>query len=492
MLYMSPADESQIAERRVFGAPRGRPDVDRPRLISQAAIRTTWEALTLVAKDPSLSVRDLTARFVKSGRYIPFEERRIVEQILNETLKWQVLLEWVSAKLDFPGFTAPNSISGSVLRRLYVYARIVFPAGDVIRADLIPPTRRSYHLVKPLEEVLTECGASSEDVRRLGETLENTDVARAISEQPDRLTRLALLYYHPYWLVSKVLSDFPDATERILETNNTHDPLVVRCHHIAADRLVGMLAKDHQGAHRARFHPRCVVLRRPYRRFASLRAFRYGRFQVQGEMPAFMVDILDPKPGEFILDMCAAPGGKTTYIAALMDGRGHLDAVDIDPERLGMVKASLDRLHISPTLVSVMCRDGRRFEGGPYDRILLDPSCTHLGILSRHSDSRLHVHEADVKRFQELQQELLENCARLLRPGGRLVYSTCTILREENEWQVERFLQRHSEFQIEDLSKRRNIPSELLCGPYYYPRKYSEATYGLIQSGFAASLAKVA
>jgi 16S rRNA (cytosine967-C5)-methyltransferase len=157
--------------------------------------------------------------------------------------------------------------------------------------------------------------------------------------------------------------------------------------------------------------------------------------------------LLKPEQGETILDLCAAPGGKAAYLAGLMGNRGKVLAVDRNPKRLNLLKQNMERLQLKSVIPIVA--DGTNFKCAPVDKILLDAPCSGLGVLAKRADLRWKRTLDDILKITKLQKKLLQNASRLLKKGGVLVYSTCTIEPEENEQVVEEFLDKHKDFQID-------------------------------------------
>jgi 16S rRNA (cytosine967-C5)-methyltransferase len=162
------------------------------------------------------------------------------------------------------------------------------------------------------------------------------------------------------------------------------------------------------------------------------------------------VILLDPQPGETVLDLCAAPGGKTTFIAEMMANRGRVVAVDRYETKLDLIRRGCTRLGIS--CVDFLAADARSLEAEPADRVLVDAPCSGLGTLRKKPDIRWKRQPEDIVKLTLLQREILDSAARLVKPGGVLVYSTCTTEPEENQVQAAAFLERHPEFTAEDAS----------------------------------------
>lgn len=187
----------------------------------------------------------------------------------------------------------------------------------------------------------------------------------------------------------------------------------------------------------------------------DLTSFNKGEFLVQDESSMLVAHAMSPKKNERILDVCAAPGGKTTHIAALMENQGELIACEVQKHRLGLIKENAKKLGIE--IIAPKLLDARHLPAkwqASFDRVLVDAPCSGLGVLNRRADARLRKHRYQIGELVKIQEKILDEAARVLKTGGILVYSTCTITKEENEKQVEAFLKRHPDFSLdEDLAK---------------------------------------
>lgn len=190
----------------------------------------------------------------------------------------------------------------------------------------------------------------------------------------------------------------------------------------------------------------CAAESRP---IANLPAFAAGLFTVQDLSAMHVVDLLDPQPGERILDLCAAPGGKTTHIAERMRNTGEIIATDVAADRLARVCENANRLGVSIVETRLINRDLTNLPRGRFDAILVDAPCSNTGVLGKRPDARWRIQPADLVELSRQQRQLLNAVARQLRPGGRLVYSTCSIEPEENETVVNLFLADQPGFRLE-------------------------------------------
>lgn len=224
---------------------------------------------------------------------------------------------------------------------------------------------------------------------------------------------LGLRTSHPDWLVERWRARFKDV-EALLDAGNAVLPVTARVNRLKVKDGPDVVEIDGDPAADPRFLA--------------------GELTVQDETSIRVAPLLAPKPGERVLDLSAAPGGKTTHLAELMEGKGLVVAVDL-PGRVSLVEEAAKRLGLSN--VRCVAGDGTSIAFEPFDAILLDAPCSNTGVLSRRPDVRWRLREADIAGAAALQRRLLENAVRLLKPGGRLVYSTCSLEPEENRVDVE-------------------------------------------------------
>jgi 16S rRNA (cytosine967-C5)-methyltransferase len=208
--------------------------------------------------------------------------------------------------------------------------------------------------------------------------------------------------------------------------------------------------------------PEALVLDGPFDVQASP-LWRAGAFVAQSRAAMLVARALAPHPGERVLDLCAAPGGKTTHLAALMQNRGEIVAVERSPGRARALARTAQRLQASSVRIEVSDAAIRRSDGPRFDRVLVDPPCSGLGTLQARPDLRWRVTPAGVRSMVKTQAAILAAGAAALRPGGVLVYSTCTISPTENERQIATFLDRHPEFRVDDLAPE--LPAFAMASP---------------------------
>lgn len=190
-------------------------------------------------------------------------------------------------------------------------------------------------------------------------------------------------------------------------------------------------------------------------------AFQEGFYTVQDESSMLVADALDVPKDSVVLDACAAPGGKTTHIGERLHQTGQVMAVDLHKHKVKLIHDQKDRLQL--TNVQAIEGDARRltevFEKESFDRILVDAPCSGFGVLRRKPDAKWQKSEKDIERLPMIQQDILEEVVQLLKKGGKLVYSTCTIDQEENEAVVQQFLRKHPDFSLDDTLYNRVEPA---------------------------------
>jgi 16S rRNA (cytosine967-C5)-methyltransferase len=251
-----------------------------------------------------------------------------------------------------------------------------------------------------------------------------------------------------------------DNVEKLLEAGNKISPMVLRAssHKANRDQLAEMLSCEGMRVRNTEFSPDGLVVEEMLGPVGEIKAFRHGLFTVQGEAAQVASRLLAASPGDDVLDLCAGLGGKTTHLAELTGGAGVVLAVDRSERRLKELvrtarRMDLDSIHaVAGDISKNRCGWLRK----RFDRIMLDAPCSALGTISRHPDVKWLRNEEDIRRLSRLQASLLDCSIDLLRPGGRILYATCTISREENEGVIEGCAARHKSVFIENL--RKNAP----------------------------------
>lgn len=273
---------------------------------------------------------------------------------------------------------------------------------------------------------------------------------------------ISLRYSHPLWMVERWLTEFGlEDTMALCRANNKPAPNTIRTNTLKITRagLAKRLKSEGLVVTETIYAPEGLNIE-GFLSVGSMDAFKEGLFQVQDESSMLAARAIMPEPGSYVIDACSAPGGKATHIAQLMENRGRILAVDIHSHKFALIKENSSRLGI--TIIDGLVKDSAELPEEYYNWagfVLVDAPCSGLGVLRRRPDARWRKDPASIPAMVELQSGILEGASRCVKEGGVMVYSTCTITREENLGQVEGFLSRHPEFELEDLTSF--LPLEL-------------------------------
>jgi 16S rRNA (cytosine967-C5)-methyltransferase len=291
---------------------------------------------------------------------------------------------------------------------------------------------------------------------------------------------ISLAYSHPQWLVRRWLRQFGEETTRLLcESNNQPPSSSIRVNRIrtTTEALTSALREQGYEPAQSMLAPDGLTVEGGGN-MAHASGFEQGLYSIQDESSMLVAEMLMPESGMRVLDCCAAPGGKTTHIAEKMKDQGEIIACDIHEHKKKLIEAQAERLGLQS--IHAETQDARQlaqlYKPESFDRILLDAPCSGFGVIRRKPDLKWTKTEADIMAIAGVQRELLDEVAALLKPGGVLVYSTCTLDPEENEQMVERFLNEHADYSLDaramdrlpSLSERFIAPGMLRLLPHQY------------------------
>ncbi|WP_027339152.1 16S rRNA (cytosine(967)-C(5))-methyltransferase RsmB [Halonatronum saccharophilum] len=270
----------------------------------------------------------------------------------------------------------------------------------------------------------------------------------------DPVGHIRYKHSYPQWMVQGWVKEYGvDKTIDIATYLNEVPATVTRTNTLKLDRdqLLENLKEDGVEAEKIENLPEAINLI-SYPSIGRLKDFKEGNFQVQGLASMAVAHVLNPDRDDLVIDLCSAPGGKTTHLAQLMENTGQIYSVDLHEHKLELIKENCERLGIEN--VKTFCGDGREvsFEEKA-DKILVDAPCSGLGIMGKKPEIRWEKKPQDLKALQELQLELLDNAAKLLKDGGEIIYSTCTFTKEENSKVIEKFLDKFDNFSLVNLEE---------------------------------------
>jgi 16S rRNA (cytosine967-C5)-methyltransferase len=395
----------------------------------------------------------LAGRFLRERRYLGARDRRFISELYFDVLRHRALLEY-HARCGLVGASAP-----AVRRAAPVSEPDERPEGGMSAAPgpIGLLTAHQLHLAGETAEGLLPDVADlwrmagvTGDVRACVEAIGASTIAPSILEDP--VGRMSLQYSIAADIVREWIERFgQESAERLCRASNEPAPTTIRVNTLRCTReeCRAALAGEGIGSAPTRYSRDGLVLEKRVNA-GALESFRGGMFEMQDEGSQLISLLADPRPGQTVVDACAGGGGKSLHMAALMRGKGIIHAFDPDAVRLRSLRARSLRSGVKiirDSQVAAETGSDPLAEGGA-DVVLIDAPCSGVGTYRRNPGAKHTFTASRSHGMSELQHSLLERYSRLVTPGGRLVYSTCTLLRRENETVVERFLQRHPNFTL--------------------------------------------
>ncbi len=392
-------------------------------------------------------------------------DRALVRELSYGVLRWLPRLRYFLARLlDQPLRAKDTDIECLLILGLYQLAHTRVPPYAAVDSAVALAARRRKTWAKGL------INAVLRRYQREREALE----AAAESDGPAH-------HAHPPWLAGALQQAWPRHWSAVLAANNARAPMTLRVnarHATAPDYLRRLEAAGIAATpgHRA---PEAVILHTPMDVHA-LPGFDDGDVSVQDEAAQLAASLLAPRPGERVLDACAAPGGKTAHLLETCPGIGELVAVEQDPSRTTLLQGTLERLGLACTVRTAdAATPDTWWDGRSFQRILLDAPCSATGVIRRHPDIKTRREARQLDEFAATQSRLLEALWPTLAAGGTLLYATCSTLPPENALIMDAFLARHSDARVDPLPAdwghphgpgRQILPGEEDMDGFYYAR----------------------
>ncbi|MDH3519303.1 MAG: 16S rRNA (cytosine(967)-C(5))-methyltransferase RsmB [Myxococcales bacterium] len=435
---------------------RGRPHTARGAALrrSPAPTRTRLLALRVLERvQRAGAYADVLLHSTLARSPLNAPDRAFATELVYGTLRWRGRIDFMLSRCVERDLDKLEPLVATALR---------LGAYQILFAENVPASAAVDEAVRCVRACGTEraTGLVNAVLRRLAAQHQQIALP-ALADDP--LGNLIHALSMPMWIAARWIEAYgPEEAAALAAACNQAPPLSVRVnpHQGTRAELLEELRPRFPDARPCAYARAGLVLGR--RGNPALdRAFLAGRFTVQDEAAQLVVDLLDPQPGERVLDVCAAPGGKTTAIAERVGRTGSVLALDRNARRLELVRRSARRLQLDRIECAV--RDatqsfGHLVEERGFDRVLVDAPCSGLGTLRRNPDARWRVRSSDPARLAEIQIAILRNAAATLGAGGVLVYSTCTLTREENEGVIEAFLRSATSFV---LASRLEAPFEV-------------------------------
>lgn len=407
--------------------------------LSWMEMRRLSERLALAKTVQQLGISDADA--VRLAHMLVCEtvrRRNFIDAFINRTLEPETISEF--------------DLGVQAFLRLYVYqTRIAknWTKIDIEEAENIAKLARSILGWKTLRKV--------EHV--LGELL--TQKPKSIFEDVNDEERIGLLTFHPTWFVKYCFRTFGrQEAITLLEANTRSPPTYIRLNTLKAEEkeILEKLAEEDikiEKVEQLRHAYKVLGTKHLLTRTAS---FREGLFYIQDKASCFAAEAANPKLEITVLDVCAAPGAKTTYLAQLMQNRGSIYSVDYSRRRMNVWKSEIARMGVENAVPIIADARNQLPFTVEADMVVLDPPCTSTGAFGKLPSAKWRLTRRSIDRMAEIQWRMINNCAMHVKSGGTLVYSTCSITLEENEIIIERFLKWHPEFALAEITPKIGLP----------------------------------
>lgn len=399
------------------------------------------EVLIKVEREKSYSNIELN-RLLSNSELSPVDVGLVTELVYG-TLQRQGTLDWYLEPFVRKGLDTLDDWVRELLRMSVYQLKYLqkVPQGAAIHEAVDIAKERGHRAVSSFVNAV------------LRNVLRHAD-KRRIADIQDLVKQLALEYSHPEWLVKRWLNVWDEATVALICEANNRPPLhTIRVNPLKMSRAElkqKLQAEKREAIVRVSDVTTQGLIVERYGNVARSVSYRDGLCSIQDESSMLVGEALQPGPKSRVLDMCAAPGGKATHLAELMGGTGTVEAYDVHAHKVKLIRDQAERLHLPN--VTAKQADARQLPdlvSVKYDHVLLDAPCSGLGVIRRKPEIRWRKSEHDIGSLVELQQQLLDAAAELVKPGGILVYSTCTLEPQENEQQVKQFLQRHPSYALD-------------------------------------------
>ncbi len=382
----------------------------------------------------------LLAHELNHSGLIP-KDKALLTELVNGVIRWKGSLDWVLTGFYHGEYQKCLNIVKNAMRvGLY----------QIMHLDKIPVPAaidESVEIVKRIQGEKT-AGIVNGVLRNISRNIDNI---RYPNQEDDRVYFLAITKSHPKWLVKRWMEQFGrDFTEKMLDANNLRPPIIIRVNKskTSPEEVIKLLIDKHVDHTQSQYLDSSISIQTQKSNISSTELFLKGYITIQDTSASLAAKLTDARPGNTIVDLCAAPGGKTFYMAELIKDEGKIISVEKYRSKIRFIKEGVDRMELKS--VEMMRGDAREISfDEKIDIIMADVPCSGLGTLSKKPDIKWKREPEDIKSLASLQRNIMANAAKILGPGGVLVYSTCTIEKEENMDNIQWFLEEHPEFEID-------------------------------------------
>lgn len=404
--------------------------IDKPR---QIALTILYK----IDKEEAYSNIALDEELRKNKNILNEKDIGLISEIVYGTTTWRLTIDTIISKYSKIKMKKMSKWILNILR-MGVY--------QIIFLDRIPKSaavNESVNLAKRYGH-----SASANMVNAILRKIDKKDYEELFKIE-DKIEKIVQTTSIPKWIVEELIKEKNiDEVEEICKASNLKPNLAIRVNTLKSNKEdIKKELEDKKANVKDGILEDFLVVEK-LKNIESLQIFKDGKCTMQDESAGLAALVLQPNPGERVLDACSAPGGKTTYLAQLMQNKGEIEAWDIHLHRTKLVEQTAKRLGIK--IIKTKVKDATIKEENiqKFDKILLDVPCLGTGVIRRKPDIKWKHYKEDIEKITKIQNEILENCSEYLKQGGELVYSTCSILKEENEIIIERFLEKNKNFEI--------------------------------------------
>lgn len=405
-----------------------------------------------IDKEDAYSNIELNEQIKQNRKNLTEKDIGLISEIVYGVTTWKLTLDEIIKKYSKIKI---KKISPWILNilRMGIY--------QIIFLDKIPKSaavNESVNLAKRYGHA-----SSSNFVNAILRKIEKNDYEEFFKIEDD-IERISKTTSMPKWIVEELMkSNDEKEVEQICKNSNIKPKVTIRVNTLKTNKqeLIKKLREKNIECKEPQEKLDDFLILEKVKNIENVNEFKQGYFTIQDISAGKTAKILNPQPGEIVLDACSAPGGKTTYMAELMKNKGKIEAWDIHEHRTKLVERNAQRLGIN--IIETKVKDASLYDESlkeKFDKILLDVPCLGIGVIKRKPDIKWQRKPEDIEKITEIQKKILNNCSKYLKKDGAMVYSTCSILKEENQDVVDKFLKENSGFYIESNEVRNILPNQ--------------------------------
>ena len=423
-----------------------------------------------IDKEKAYSNIALDEEINKNKKFLNERDIGLISEIVYGTTTWRLTIDEIIKKH-----------SNIKIKKISIWILNILRMGvyQIVFLDKIPKSaavNESVNLAKRYGHK-----ASSNFVNAILRKVERKDYEEFFDIKDD-VERISKTTSMPVWIIKELLKDKSiDEVNEICKNSNNKPKVCIRVNKLKTNKEDLKIELKQQNIEAKDGIIEEFLILNNSKNLENLKEFKEGKFTVQDEAAGLIPLFLNPKENEVILDACSSPGGKTTFMAELMKNKGEIEAWDIHEHRIKLVQKTATRLGIS--IIKTNVNDATIYNEKykeKFDKILLDVPCLGIGVLRRKPDIKWQRKKEDIEEISKIQKEILQTCSQYLKKGGELVYSTCSILKDENENIVESFIKKNKEFEIVKIEKiQQDFFNKYIKEKKYIQTYQNEKTDGL-------------